>query len=1292
MDTGIPRNFRHFRGPYRSLRGRLSQSTSLSRRLDIEALEPRILLSADLLPIHGAIDVPGEINRYSFTLKDAKQLYFDAETNNSSLNWSLDGPKGAEVVNRSFTTSDSANLGGSPLLSLAPGDYHLSVSASNDTTGAYDFRLLDAANATTITPGQPVSGTLNPANETDLYQFHASAGQQFYFDSTGLSGNDPYWRLIGPQKNVVFGPTYFGSDVGTTTLTDDGTYTLAVEGRTSNTGATSYSFNVQPAITHTVDLTVGATEAATISTPGQTDRYNFTLSAGTNLIFDSLTNSSNLTWSLDGPRGREVDSRSFANSDAERLGGNAMLALPAGSYTITVAGTADATGSYGFRLLNPSAATSIALGDTVTGTLGDAIAADVSLHPASTAPFDAGVGVTNRALQADSRNIYATVADAPALNPTSAITVEAWVYKDPSAGTWSSVLGKSTSTSWNDGYGLAIFPDGKLHFFVGTYSVGNAGADIAASTWTHVAGTWDGSTVRLYVNGVLANETAYAGPPAVTSAPLSIGNGAGGTYNWRGQIDEVRIWNTARTAAQITADAASAISGAPAGLVAAWHFDEASGNTLTDATGHGHDATIVNRPGTETRLYSLTATAGTRIYLDELSVTGSIYRRLYGPSGELLFGPEYLNDHGVYILPATGTYTLSIEGSPYNQGGQSYSFRVDQVVDDTAALTVGQTMSGSIGTPGQQDHWTFTPTAPAKLVFDSLSNLDYAWTLTGPRGTEISNQSFRNSDSADGSGQLDLIAGAYTLTVSAPNDEIGPYSFRLLDRAAAQAIAVGATISGTLDPGNATLQYAFSGKAGDHIVLRRTSSDGGNTYWRLLDPFGRVIYGPSYFDSNPSAQIVLPATGSYELLVEGRYFQAAPLAFSFLVDLQGHVAPPAPTGTAITVGATVSGTIPTVSTGADYTVTIAAPTRIYFDSLTASNGFTWAISNGPRGAETAARGFYSTDSFENSNDPAIDLAVAGTYQIHIQTDSGTTGPFSFRLLDLAAGTLITPGSDLVSGTLTPSRTTAVYTFDGANGDRLFFDQRSFTGPSTGYASIRLIDPWGRQVAGPDSIDDRSWSLAGTGRYTLLVEGRVWDANPSYSYSFVLTPIVDPASQALTVGARTTGTIASPGQQLSYTFSLASAASLYFDTLTDNDQINWTLTGPAGFSVSRNLRNADAFELGGTNPLLVAPAGTYTLTFIGNGATTGSVDFRLLDLSVNTKITPGAATSGTLTPARSTSVYTFDAASGDRFYLEINSLADPSYLVALRLVDPYGREVFGPETTQDHAWTATATGR
>src|SRR5207253_5062354 len=107
------------------------------------------------------------------------------------------GPAGTAVSNRQFNASDG--FSGFPL-ALPAGSYTLTISGSGQTTGAYAFRLSDLAAATPLTPGTPVSGTLNRANSTDLYRFDSAAGQSFYIARLA-GGGSADWRLIDPYGN-----------------------------------------------------------------------------------------------------------------------------------------------------------------------------------------------------------------------------------------------------------------------------------------------------------------------------------------------------------------------------------------------------------------------------------------------------------------------------------------------------------------------------------------------------------------------------------------------------------------------------------------------------------------------------------------------------------------------------------------------------------------------------------------------------------------------------------------------------------------------------------------------------------------------------------------------------------------------------------------------------------------------------------------------------------------------------------------------------------------------------------
>jgi hypothetical protein len=86
------------------------------------------------------------------------------------------------------------------------------------------------------------------------------------------------------------------------------------------------------------------------------------------------------------------------------------------------------------------------------------------------------------------------------------------------------------------------------------------GTRLLASTWAHLAATYDGSTQRLYVNGVQVSSRAQTGPIAISSGPLRIGGNAVWGEYFQGRIDEVRIYNRALSQAEVQTDMITAIT------------------------------------------------------------------------------------------------------------------------------------------------------------------------------------------------------------------------------------------------------------------------------------------------------------------------------------------------------------------------------------------------------------------------------------------------------------------------------------------------------------------------------------------------------------------------------------------------------------------------------------------------------------------------------------------------------------------------------------------------------------
>ena len=187
---------------------------------------------------------------------------------------------------------------------------------------------------------------------------------------------------------------------------------------------------------------------------------------------------------------------------------------------------------------------------------------------------DGTLGSTNGAL---------TVPDSPALNPAGALTIEAWIsWQEPSSHeTCRSLIGKGYTTSyWVGVCTVAGVPT------LRSYTHGNAsgsqlqGGVIPNSQWVHVAVTTDGTTRNHYVDGELVFSHAETGPPAGSSSPLEIGSDADWAYSPDGLVNEVRLWNVARTQDQIRSTINVPVRTAQPGLVAVWPMFAA-----TDALG-----------------------------------------------------------------------------------------------------------------------------------------------------------------------------------------------------------------------------------------------------------------------------------------------------------------------------------------------------------------------------------------------------------------------------------------------------------------------------------------------------------------------------------------------------------------------------------------------------------------------------------------------------------------------------------------------------------------------------------
>ena len=173
----------------------------------------------------------------------------------------------------------------------------------------------------------------------------------------------------------------------------------------------------------------------------------------------------------------------------------------------------------------------------------------------------------------------------------SAYTKEAWVYIPSENDKDNNIV------SGNPGqHAFWISRGYSYHLSAGHNGVWDAVKDpnkIPFGTWQHIAVTYASGTMTLYRNGVQVDQAngvaAFTGGTAVRIGSYGVQSNL-----LEGKLDEVRIWNTARTASQIRDNMCRTLTGNESGLVAYYNFDNTSGTVLQDFSGNGYNGALQN--------------------------------------------------------------------------------------------------------------------------------------------------------------------------------------------------------------------------------------------------------------------------------------------------------------------------------------------------------------------------------------------------------------------------------------------------------------------------------------------------------------------------------------------------------------------------------------------------------------------------------------------------------------------------------------------------------------------------
>ncbi len=257
-----------------------------------------------------------------------------ASSNQTGLNWRLLDAYGRSIA------SNLTELGHLGPVALMGGTYTLRVTSETTGVGTYAFTVHDATpTSAAITSATPVNGDIDVPGRIRRYVLGAKAGHGLLVDitattnSTGLN----WWLEDSAGTDLVARTTSLAD--GPLLRLDDEPVTLWIAGEGASTG--TYSFVVHDVVDVTSPITLGSPVTASIAA-GQARYYTFSLTSPSAIFVDvtSVVNAAGMNAAIIDAEGRSVVPLTTSLADIDRL------PLPAGDYTLAVAGEDASTGSY----------------------------------------------------------------------------------------------------------------------------------------------------------------------------------------------------------------------------------------------------------------------------------------------------------------------------------------------------------------------------------------------------------------------------------------------------------------------------------------------------------------------------------------------------------------------------------------------------------------------------------------------------------------------------------------------------------------------------------------------------------------------------------------------------------------------------------------------------------------------------------------------------------------------------------------------------------------------------------
>ena len=305
------------------------------------------------------------------------------------------------------------------------------------------------------------------------------------------------------------------------------------------------------------------------------------------------------------------------------------------------------------------------------------------------APVTSTSQATHHSLSLNGTSSYVSVPNSTSLSISGPITIEAWIKVNAINGNYQDIVCKESygQAGTGGGYELAITNTGKVRLDLyqshNQYTTAIGSTTVSTGVWHHVAGVFDGSQIRVYLNGVLDGSLSTGNGPASGTSALNIGKSTYTTYYFGGLIDEVRISAAALYSANFTPGL-----GPGSNTRALWKFN---GQTTNDFSGNGNNGTLQSGATYSTSVPSTSNNAPT------VAITDPQHNTAFPAGSTIMIDATATDSDGIVTKVDfyQGTTLLGSDTTaPYsfawnNVAGGVYSLTAKATDDNTAVTTSG---------------------------------------------------------------------------------------------------------------------------------------------------------------------------------------------------------------------------------------------------------------------------------------------------------------------------------------------------------------------------------------------------------------------------------------------------------------------------------------------------------------------------------------------------------------------------------------------------------------------------